>query len=166
VHKVLTVLAIASSSTLLLGQADVSQLEPLPLSSDGYTVGRHLKRLQFASRECGGSYNAAKVELFDRATQLGAAFGAHKIYDSRSSKGLVDEGARLGGLRGSDEVCQRLYKLYGPNGITARGAYDPTTTGLNKSAAPRPWWGAVGIVPRPQPKDSRPKRSGGRATGT
>jgi hypothetical protein len=165
VHKVLATLPVVVFSTLLLGQADVSQLEPLPLSSDGYMVGRHLKRLQFASRECGGSFDATKVELFDRATQLRADLGALRIYDARSSKGFKDEAARLGPLRGTDEICQRLYRLYGPNGITARGAYDPTIIGLGRPAAPRPWWAAVDIVPRPQPKDSRPKRSGSRATG-
>src|SRR5262245_8590355 len=128
-------------------------------------VGRHLKRLQFASRECGGSFDATKVELFDRATQLHADVSALKIYSGRSSKGFKDEGERLGPLRVTNEICQRLYKLYGPNGITARGAYDPTTIGLGRPAAPRPWWAAVDVVPRPQPKDSRPKRSGGRAAG-
>ena len=162
-QKMLTVLAVVGSSTLLLGQADVSQLDPLPLSSDGYMVGRHLGRLQFASRECGGSFDATKVELFDRATQLGADLSAMRIYHGRSSKGANDEGTRLATLRGTDEICQRLYKLYGPSGISARGAYDPTTIGLNRPAAPRPWWAAADIVPRPQRKDSRPKRSGARA---
>jgi hypothetical protein len=165
VHKVLATSSLVALSTLLLGQADVSQLDPLPLSSDGYMVGRHLGRLQFASRECGGSFDSTKVELFDRATQLGADLGALKIFNGRSSNGLKDEGTRLEALRGTNEICQRLYKLYGPNGITARGAYDPTTIGLGRPAAPRPWWAAVNIVPHPQRKDTRPKRPGGRAAG-
>jgi hypothetical protein len=159
VQKLQAVLPVIVVSTLLLGQADTPQLDPLPASTDGYMVGRHLKRLEFASSECGGSFNSAKVDLVDRAAQAQASQNGLSMYLARSNNGFNDEGKWLVPLRGTNEVCQRLYKLYGPNGISIRGAYDPTVNMLsNKPAEPKAWWTAVGITPRQQTNGSRPKR--------
>jgi hypothetical protein len=156
-YKLPVVLPVMFMSTLLLGQANTPHLEPLPVSTDGYMVGRHLRRLDFAARECGGSFNSAKVDLLDRAGQAQASQNGLSIYLARSSNGFNDEGKWLMPLRGTDEVCQRLYKLYGPNGITIRGAYDPTAN--SKPAEAKAWWAGLGITPRQEPKASRPKRA-------
>jgi hypothetical protein len=146
VHRLLAVLAMVFLSALLLGQTDVPQLEPLPKSSDGYMVGRHLRRLEFASRECGGSSDSTKAVLFfDAATHLRTDLSGFGLYQARRSQGFADEGKRLTPLLVTDEVCLRFYKLYGPHGISFRGAYDPTKIGRGNPAEPRAWWTAAGI---------------------
>jgi hypothetical protein len=109
------------------------QLDSIPVIDNAVIIGTHVARLDWAVRECGGRHHLDKVNAFGRGRQT-----APGDYVGAYNKELIRLGLHAR-FRGKDETCRTLYRLYGPKGTSAIGAFDPTKNLSGESVTVGKW---------------------------